>query len=145
LQKKCYADCEKSGLYHFVLLFRSCGVANPSWAEICYFVTFLDLQLVSCENSVFTDHELTGDIFKGFKGFVVKFMMKMSRVSSSLKGEVAIENSETLNTTDNIGSYQIDHRKKWEQRLLVSDTIYTRLILMLFFQSSSLHFFQPRW
>jgi len=55
-------------------------VKDPSWAEICYFVTFLDLQLQSCENSVFTNYELVGDIFEGFKGFVVKFMMKMSRV-----------------------------------------------------------------
>ena len=53
---------------------------DPSWAEICYFATFLNLQLQSCENSDFTNYELVGDIFEGFKSFVVKFMMKMSRV-----------------------------------------------------------------
>ena len=47
-----------------------------------YFVTFLDLQLQSCENSDFTNYEHVGD-FEGFKGFVVKFMMKMSKVGSS--------------------------------------------------------------
>jgi len=48
---------------------------------VCHFVTFLDLQLKSCENSVFTNPDYVGDVLKGFKGFVVKFMIKMSRVS----------------------------------------------------------------
>ena len=54
---------------------------DPSWAEIRHFVTFLDHQLNSCEQSVFTDHALTGDVMAGLKGFVVKFMISMSRVS----------------------------------------------------------------
>ena len=58
-----------------------CGIKDPSWAEICHFVTFLDLQLKSCEKSIFTNPEYVGDVLKGFKGFVVKFMIKMSRVS----------------------------------------------------------------
>lgn len=42
---------------------------------------FLDLQLESCENSVFCDERLAGDVMSGLKGFVVKFMITMSRVS----------------------------------------------------------------
>ena len=41
---------------------------------------FLDLQLQSCEDSVFTDTQFVGDIMAGLKGFVVKFMIRMSRV-----------------------------------------------------------------
>ena len=41
---------------------------------------FLDLQLESCENSVFTDPAFVGDVMAGLKGFVVKFMIQMSRV-----------------------------------------------------------------
>ncbi len=61
-------------------IFSHCGVKDPSWAEIRHFVQFLDLQLESCENSVFTDSNLVGDIMAGLKGFVVKFMIRMSRV-----------------------------------------------------------------
>ena len=57
------------------------GVRDPSWSEIRHFVKFLNLQLKSCEESVFTDPILTGDVMAGLKGFVVKFMIRMSRVS----------------------------------------------------------------
>ncbi len=62
--------------------FSHCGVDNPSWSEIRHFVKFLDLQLQSCEQSVFTDPTLVGDVMAGLKGFVVKFMIRMSRVST---------------------------------------------------------------
>ncbi len=60
-----------------------CGVKNPSWGEICHFVRFLDFQLESCENSSFTDLNLVGDIVTGLKGFIVKFMIQMSRVRNN--------------------------------------------------------------
>ncbi len=60
---------------------RMCGVNEPSWSEIRHFVKFLDLQLQSCENSVFTNPQFVGDVMAGLKGFVVKFMIRMSRVS----------------------------------------------------------------
>ncbi len=56
---------------------------DPSWSEIRHFVKFLDLQLKSCEESVFTDRNFIGDVMAGLKGFVVKFMICMSRVSDS--------------------------------------------------------------
>ena len=61
---------------------RYCGVINPSWSEICHFVKFLDLQLQSCEESTFTDPQFIRDVMAGLKGFVVKFMFNMSRVST---------------------------------------------------------------
>lgn len=54
---------------------------SPNWSEIRHFVKFLDLQLESCESSAFTNVDLVGDVMKGMKGFVVKFMIRMSRVS----------------------------------------------------------------
>ena len=36
---------------------------------------------MSCERSVFCDQTLVGDVMSGLKGFVVTFMMRMSRVS----------------------------------------------------------------
>ena len=72
---------------HVLLIYslhRYCGVRNPSWSEIRYFVKFLNIQLKSCEESVFTDSEYVGDVMAGLKGFVVKFMINMSRVSASM-------------------------------------------------------------
>ena len=57
-----------------------CGVVNPSWSEVHHFVRFLDLQLKSCEESVFCDETFVGDVMSGLKSFVVKFMIRMSRV-----------------------------------------------------------------
>ena len=62
-------------------MYRYCGVKDPSWAEVRHFVRFLDLQLQSCENSYFTNEDFVGDVMTGFKGFVVKFMIQMARVS----------------------------------------------------------------
>ena len=64
-----------------LLCYRYCGVKDPSWAEIQHFVKFLNLQLQSCEKSYFTKENFVGDVLTGFKGFVVRFMIQMSRVN----------------------------------------------------------------
>ncbi len=67
--------------FKLLLLLDYCGVKDPSWSEIRHFVKFLDLQLKSCEDSNFTDPVIVGDTMAGLKGFVVKFMIRMSKVS----------------------------------------------------------------
>ena len=57
----------------------------PSWAEVEYFVYFLNRQLKSCEESVYCKNDIIRDTLAGFKTFVLKFMMQMSRVSSDFK------------------------------------------------------------
>ena len=70
----------------------------------------------------------------GLKTFVVRFMIRMSKVclpssfklfniimiqdfaTSSLKGEVATENQEEIPVEETLQEYQIDTRKQWEQR-----------------------------
>ena len=69
-----------SQLSHSLSPPSSCGLRDPSWTEIRHFVTFLDIQLQSCEESVFCDEALVGDVMAGLKGFVVKFMIRMSQV-----------------------------------------------------------------
>ena len=55
---------------------------NPSWAEINNFIEFLNIQLCDCEESVYCNEAIpvVRDVLQGFKQFVVKFMIKMSRV-----------------------------------------------------------------
>ena len=64
-------------------LLKTCGITNPSWAELKHFVWFLNKQLVDTEESIFCSDLLAGDL-PGFKVFVVEFMMQMSNVSSKL-------------------------------------------------------------
>ncbi len=111
---------------------------NPSWSEIRHFVKFLNIQLDSCEKSVY----LTKTVPK-LKTFVVKFLIRMSTVrlgaikparmqlprmnflyswshqdfaTSSLSGEVALEENEDLEDKDEIDKLQIIPRNQWEQR-----------------------------
>lgn len=59
---------------------RKCGVQNPSWSELHHFAKILDVQLKSSEVSVFCDEGFIGDFMPGLKGFIVNFMIRMSRV-----------------------------------------------------------------
>ena len=58
--------------------FRYCGLRDPSWAELRHFVWFLNIQLSDCDQSAFCDPIFAQDL-PGFKQFVVKFMVQMSR------------------------------------------------------------------
>ncbi|XP_029417237.1 E3 ubiquitin-protein ligase RNF213 isoform X2 [Nannospalax galili] len=56
-----------------------CGMINPSWSELRNFARFLNCQLKDCEASVFCNSACTGDALRGFKNFVVTFMIFMAR------------------------------------------------------------------
>ena len=58
-----------------------CGVKDPSWAELNHFLQFLNIQLRSCEESVFCNEVVVGDTLPGLKKFAVKFMIKMAKVT----------------------------------------------------------------
>ncbi|XP_035509925.1 E3 ubiquitin-protein ligase rnf213-alpha-like [Morone saxatilis] len=61
------------------ILLIYCGIIDPSWAELRNFVWFLNLQLKDCEESDFCKFEFVGDTLRGFKNFVVEFMILMSK------------------------------------------------------------------
>lgn len=63
-------------LQHFLIY---CGLTNPSWSELRNFAWFLNCQLKDCEASVFCNSAFTGDTLRGFKNFVVTFMVLMAR------------------------------------------------------------------
>ena len=66
------------------ILFRYCGVEEPSWREIKHFVSFFDNQISDCEGSIFCDRFIVEDALPGFKVFVIKFMLQMSKVFECL-------------------------------------------------------------
>ncbi|KAK9530838.1 hypothetical protein VZT92_012317 [Zoarces viviparus] len=95
---------------------KYCGMQDPSWAELKNFSWFLNVQLKDCENSIFCDPDFLADQLPGFKGFIVKFMILMSRDFAS----------PSLNTSDESRKLHIDNsleddllarltiRKHWE-------------------------------
>ena len=74
---------------HYCLICRNCGIPDPSWSEIRHFVSFLNSQLQDCEQSFYCDMQLMRAVLagpdvlnlEGFRSFVVRFMIQMSRVS----------------------------------------------------------------
>ena len=60
------------------LLLKHLENTSPSWSEIIHFASFLNTQLIDCENSTFCNEAINGDVLPGFKNFVVQFMIQMS-------------------------------------------------------------------
>ncbi|XP_028300078.1 E3 ubiquitin-protein ligase rnf213-alpha-like [Gouania willdenowi] len=102
------------------MLLIYCGVLDPSWAELHNFVCFLNVQLKDCENSVFVKKEFVEETLPGFKHFVIKFMILMSKdfatsslcISDQSNGEQQMD-LDKLNEKD-LAPFLI--RKRWESK-----------------------------
>ena len=75
----------------------------------------------SCEDSVYCDEALVGDILAGLKKFIVRFMIRMSKdfATPFLEGEVARGNQ----IVSELDQYQIDSGKLWERRFAYYDIL----------------------
>ena len=87
---------------------QQCGIDQPSWCELRNFVNFLNNQLTDCDNSDFCKSGLMGEDWKGFKSFVVKFMLQMSKdfATPSLRRHSG--------KTHDITNFQILNERRWE-------------------------------
>ena len=96
---------------YYYLICRNCGIPDPSWSEIRHFVSFLNSQLRDCEQSFYCDMQLMRAVLagpdvlnlEGFRSFVVRFMIQMSRVSwlfKSLLTQLSYRVLLTLNNSD---------------------------------------------
>ena len=94
---------------------RLCGVTRPSWSEIRNFVTFLDKQLLDCDNSDYCRPDAMTEEWIGFKKFVVKFMILMSRdfATPSLRG-TAQQDSSADEADDGLSEFKMCERRRWE-------------------------------
>jgi hypothetical protein len=101
---------------------RYCGIENPSWAVLNYFISFLNRQFELCEDSVYCNQDLMKGLLPGFKPFVIAFMIEMSKefATSSLKGEVVQEQPEPLQLMKKqlqiLETHEIAAGRHWEQR-----------------------------
>ena len=98
------------------LLLKHLERPNPSWSEIVHFASFLNTQLIDCENSIFCDPKLAGDLLPGFKTFVIKFMIQMSHdfalPSLDISDGSALKMN--LNNQAEFNIEQLKIRRKWE-------------------------------
>ncbi|XP_074663829.1 E3 ubiquitin-protein ligase rnf213-alpha-like isoform X2 [Strix aluco] len=96
-------------------LMEFCGRSRPSWTELSNFTHFLNFQLQKCEKSVFCSL-VVGQEFSGFKTFVVKFMIAMSKdfaMPSLNMSDESVPSKERKEMDSVLEEYQI--RRKWEQ------------------------------
>ncbi|XP_074786497.1 E3 ubiquitin-protein ligase rnf213-alpha-like [Athene noctua] len=96
-------------------LMEFCGRSSPSWTELSNFTHFLNFQLQKCEKSVFCSL-VVGVEFSGFKTFVVKFMIAMSKdfaMPSLNMSDESVPGKEQKETDSVLEEYQL--RRKWEQ------------------------------
>jgi len=96
-------------------LMEFCERSNPSWTEVSNFTHFLNFQLRKCEKSVFCS-PVVGTQFAGFKTFVVKFMIAMSKdfaMPSLDMSDESVPSEEWKEVDSVLRKYEL--RRKWEQ------------------------------
>ncbi|XP_076855501.1 E3 ubiquitin-protein ligase rnf213-beta isoform X2 [Brachyhypopomus gauderio] len=95
-------------------LLSNCGLEDPSWAELKHFTWFLNLQLKDCENSAFCDPDFLGDSLRGFKNFIVKFMIHMARDFASPSLDISDQSFFQKSTQGDDLLARLTIRKRWE-------------------------------
>ena len=83
------------GLHSLFDLCRFSGITHPTWRELCNFIEFLNYQLYVAEQSV----HLNGTI-PGLKAFIVKFLIRMSKVCLYVWLTISIKLMSSMYNTD---------------------------------------------
>ncbi|KAI6647030.1 E3 ubiquitin-protein ligase [Oopsacas minuta] len=88
---------------------KYCGIAQPSWSEVRNFTSFLNKQLTDCDNSDYCQSGVMGKEWKGFKSFIVRFMLHMSRdfATPSLVSYSEIDPKD-------LSKFEIQNKRRWE-------------------------------
>ncbi|ELT99158.1 hypothetical protein CAPTEDRAFT_193714, partial [Capitella teleta] len=73
------------------ILLRFCGLRDPSWAELHFFASFLHKQLKGYKESVFCSAHVA-DVLPGFREFVLKFLIQMSKDFSTRSLTISEQN-----------------------------------------------------
>ncbi|XP_063997715.1 E3 ubiquitin-protein ligase rnf213-alpha-like [Pogoniulus pusillus] len=96
-------------------LMEFCGRSDPSWTELSNFTHFLNFQLMRCEESVFCSQLVLQEL-RGFKSFVIKFMIAMSKdfaMPSLDLSDESVPREQSKVVDSDLQRYQL--RRKWEQ------------------------------
>ena len=71
-----------------ITILRHCCVQNPSWSEVANFTNFLNFQMKQCKNSDFSNCQ---DDLPGFRSFMTKFLIQMSKDFATRSVEISDE------------------------------------------------------
>ncbi|XP_048466706.1 E3 ubiquitin-protein ligase rnf213-alpha-like [Rhincodon typus] len=96
------------------LFLQYCGLRDPSWAELRNFTWFLNLQLKSCEQSVFCKPLFVGDTLIGFKNFIVEFMILMAQDFATPAMNISDESPDFSAFQEEEDLLPFLIRKRWE-------------------------------
>lgn len=95
------------------MLFFYCGIVDPSWAELRNFAWFLNLQLRDCETSIFCNMDIVGDTLRGFRKFVVDFMILMAKDFATSSLNISDQQPDLLDANEeDLAPFRL--RKRWE-------------------------------
>ena len=93
-------------------IISNCGVKNPSWSELNHFITFFSNQMSACDKSDFYRTLSVEGGWEGFKPFIVKYMIIMSRDFAT----PSIGKNSSSYPNDILLNYSVHSRRKWEQQ-----------------------------
>ena len=93
-------------------LISNCGVDNPSWSELNHFITFFSNQMFACDQSDFYRALSDDRGWEGFKSFIIKYMVNMSRDFAT----PSIGKDYSMNPNEKLLNYSVLSRKRWEQQ-----------------------------
>uniref|UniRef100_A0A7M5X461 AAA+ ATPase domain-containing protein n=1 Tax=Clytia hemisphaerica TaxID=252671 RepID=A0A7M5X461_9CNID len=103
LKDMVYVEQEVNRNVHqlLTLFLSSCGIRDPSWLELQNFVLFFNTQLEDFETNYFAS---ANEDFPGFKTFVLKFLLRMSKDFAT----------RSLHDNEAAGEHMVELRKHWE-------------------------------
>ncbi|XP_065678667.1 E3 ubiquitin-protein ligase rnf213-alpha isoform X7 [Hydra vulgaris] len=87
------------------ILLKYCGIQDPCWSEVRNFIHFFNTQLIDCEQCAFTSIHVADDL-RGFKTFVVNFLLEMAQDFST--------RSISLDGCYSSNELMIQLKRKWE-------------------------------
>ena len=94
------------------IVLKTCGMNDPSWSELSYFIRFLNQQLFICEQNIYCRSSQMDKSWKGFKTFLINRMIPMSRDIATPSLISSLESS----SRDLLDGYRIEPRRKWEEK-----------------------------
>ncbi len=90
-------------------LMKYCPIEDPTWRELSYFTSFLNVQLMTSERSIFCNANIVGEDLPGFKTFVVRFLVIMSQDFASRSVEISDQSQ-----GEGFCKPVIQERRRWE-------------------------------
>ena len=94
------------------IILKYCGLENPSWSELSYFIHFLGHQFCSCEQNIYYQTALLENGWKGFRTFLINMIIPMSRDIATPSLSHTFDNS----SKELLRGYSIESRRRWEHK-----------------------------